>query len=299
VVIPAYRARRELPKALESLRSQKFTGTFETIVVASGDDGWVGPLQAQFPDVIFIRSEKRLVPAEARNIGLRAARGDVVAFMPADAIALRGWLQARVMVHEAGADLVGGSIVSASSWNPVMCAEYLLEYSSLMPKRILLQDQTIPHAVSFRRSVFDRIGLYEENLLTGEDTLFNQRCLAAGLSVEYAPEAALSHDGNKTVSDLWGHAFAHGRGLATCVAEADLKSGIGDMSQPPAVAAWRMFVLYPALGMKAKIIRMARFWPRRLPCLLLLSPLIVLGMLATGSGAWAEYRTRRRRISQH
>jgi hypothetical protein len=290
VVIPAYRARAEISEALRSLAGQTFREPFETIVVASGEEGCADYFRRWHPAVRVIESSERLWPGSARNIGVRAAQGEVIAFMPADAIASPRWLAARMAAHDAGAALVGGSIISGAGWHPVRWAEYLLEYSALMPRKRLLREQTIPHALSFKRSVFEQVGLYPEDTETGEDTLLNRRCIDARLELAFAPEAGLIHFGNRSPVGMWQHARAHGRGLAQCVDAHGLPSAIGSMDQAPAAAAWKMLVAYPAAGMRAKLARLLRFSPAMLPLFLALCPLISAGMIATGVGAWSHYR---------
>jgi GT2 family glycosyltransferase len=289
VVIPAYRARAQIDGALDSLAAQTFHGEFETIVVVSGNDGCAEYLEEDHPTVRVLNSRERLWPGRARNLGVRAAQGEVIAFMPADARATRNWLEARIAVHDRGADLVGGSILNGDPRHPVACAEYLLEYSALLPVMGLLEAQTIPHAVSFRRSVFDRVGFYPEDTTTGEDTLFNRRCVEAGLQVAYAPEAGLFHSGNRSLGALCRHAHAHGRGLVQCMAHHGLASAIGPLDQSLGRAGWNSLVGYPSAGMRAKVARLARYSPRTLVPFLVVSPLVAVGLLATGIGAFSQY----------
>jgi hypothetical protein len=57
----------------------------------------------------------------------------------------------------------------------------------------VLQRQAIPHALSFERSVLEEHGPYPEDVLTGEDTIVNERCVNAGIPLSFAPGAAIAH----------------------------------------------------------------------------------------------------------
>jgi hypothetical protein len=197
--------------------------------------------------------------------------------------------------HETKRTLRGswGGEANGTPTSLVGTAGYLLEYSALLPIQRLLRKQDIPHAVLFRRAAFDSVGQYPEDTLSGEDTLFNRRCVRAGLSVGYAPRAGLAHRNLTSVRELLAHARAHGRGLAQCVDRYGLGSVIGAPNQALATGAARMLVLYPLLGIWTKVKRMARFAPRRLPQLIGLSPLIFAALVATGWGAWSESRAAR------
>src|SRR5262249_24057483 len=156
------------------------------------------------------------------------------------------------------------------------------------------RQQVIPHALSFHRSVFDRFGLYPEDVRTGEDTLFNTRCVKGGVSIGFAPGAYLAHHGSRSLGPLVAHAMEHGRGLEQCIVAHDLPSAVGPPGQSTSAALIRMLLAYPWMGLRNKFKRLAKYQPRLLPTLAVLSPIITIGMMATGLGAFLEWRKLRR-----
>jgi GT2 family glycosyltransferase len=84
-----------LPPCLDALRAQTFR-EFETIVVddASTDD--TAAVLARYPEVRVIRLERNHRFAGACNVGLAAARGDLLALLNNDTAADPGWLAALV-----------------------------------------------------------------------------------------------------------------------------------------------------------------------------------------------------------
>jgi glycosyltransferase involved in cell wall biosynthesis len=104
-------------------------------------------------------------PASARNIGLRAASGDVIAFNDADDVWPRNKLALqlkRLDGDEPQPDVVTGLV----TWFRELDRDRLapVEHSSVETKNV----QQIGAAI-FRRSVFDRIGLFDESLMYAED----------------------------------------------------------------------------------------------------------------------------------
>lgn len=293
VIVPAYNEGRRVETALRSLWRQQTSEPFEVIVVDSGSESCLRYVRSQYPGVRVVRSQTRLRPGAARNAGLRVARGEYLAFLPADGAAVPGWLEEKLRVHREGFEAVAGSILNGTPTSYIGTAGYLLEYSALLPERELLAQQDIPHALSFHHSVFERLGLYPEDTDTGEDTIFNRRCLSHGISVGFAPQAGIAHDNLRSLGAFLRHADTHGRGLCQCVVEHGLRSAIGPYDQPPAIAALRMLFLYPFRGWTAKCARLARFAPRLLPELLRVSPVVLLGLVATGWGALREWRSLR------
>ena len=86
VIIPAYRAAKYIDQALDSVLAQTFVG-YEIIVVndASPDSDELEQVLTRFRDVVrYVKHSANQGPGAARNTGIRAARGDYLAFLDAD-----------------------------------------------------------------------------------------------------------------------------------------------------------------------------------------------------------------------
>jgi len=290
VVICAYNSRSRIDRALGSLRDQDLDEPFEVIVVDSGSDGCAEYLAAHHPDVQVVRSTTRLHPGPARNRGVSAARGRTVAFLPDDGLARPDWLRRRLAKHREGYDAVGGAIVNGTPGHPVGTAGYLLEYSALIPADRVLAEQRLPHCLSYDRELFERLGRYPEDTETGEDTLFNRRLVEAGVRVGFDDRIQLAHLNLTGLGPYLRHQYLHGRGLMQCVWRHGLDSPIGPTRQPAALAAWRMFVVYPGLRWGRALGRIRRGRPRWMLAFVALSPIIWAGLWATAAGSWREWR---------
>ena len=285
VVICAYNSRRRIDRALETLHKQDFDEPFEIIAVVSGDDDCEVHLAAQHPHVRVVVSPTRLYPGAARNKGVAAARGKVIAFLPDDGLADRHWLRARVEKHREGYALVGGAISNATPRSWVGTAGYFVEYAASMPIERLLQRQSIPHTLSYDRSVFDQLGLFPQVEHPGEDTLFNARCIAAELPVAYEPRAHLGH---VNLTRFWPyvmHQADHGRGLARCVIDHRF-AGPFDVGHGISRLAFEALVRYPFWRWWRTLELLSAAAPQALPRFVALTPLIVAGYLAGALGAF-------------
>lgn len=116
VVIPTRNREGHLVRCLDALASQSMTqGSFEVIVV---DDGSYRPIsldprrwERSFT-LVVARQENR-GPGEARNAGVRIARGGIVAFTDDDCLPDASWLPSLVEAVKANPGaLVGGSTVN-------------------------------------------------------------------------------------------------------------------------------------------------------------------------------------------
>jgi hypothetical protein len=98
---------------------------------------------------------------------------------------------------------------------------------------------------------------------------------------------------------MLAHASDHGRGLRQCMNQHDLGSPLGPSDQPLLHASLRALILYPYAGLLAKRRRLRKHDPAVLRRFYWLSPLIGLGLLATGWGALREHLFRgRHRLTQ-
>jgi glycosyltransferase involved in cell wall biosynthesis len=294
VIVLSYNSRARIDTALQSLRAQRLDVPFEVIVVDSGDDGCADYVHSAYPEARVVRSDTRLWPGSARNRGLRVARGDCIAFLSDDSAARPDWLRRRVELHRRGFDLVGGAVVNGTGRSPVGIAGYLLEYSAVLPSERILNEQGIPHSLSYSRECLERTGEFPEDTRTGEDTVFNERALRARATLALDPEIRIANRNLTGFRAYLHHHYVHGRGLLQCV---DLH-GHRSEAVPRGAGAHRvlaaMFIRYPVMRWSRAFLRIARGRRRSVPTYLALTPIIWVGLWATSVGALSQWRSARK-----
>ncbi len=292
VIVLSYNSRHRIDIALRSLRGQDLPAPWETIVVDSGSDGCGEYVEAAYPEATVVRSERRLWPGAARNWGVAASRGECVAFLADDCAARPDWLRRRVELHRRGYEAVGGAVVNGTPGRLVGTANYLLEYSALLPSRALLAAQEVPHSLSYSRALLQRAGPFPEDVRTGEDTIYNERCLRAGASVGFDPKIQIAHRNPTEFGEYLRHHHVHGTGIVQCFTERGHRWAGATGGGTSATALLRLFAKYPAGRWWRALNRVRRTRLRFLPAFLGLGPLIWAGLWATSFGAWAELRRR-------
>lgn len=162
VIVPAWNMARFLPDAVASIPE-----VHEIILVtADSKDN----TQAVAAELSRRRREVRVVkgsngsPAIARNIGLAEASGDVIAFNDADDVWPAGKLAFQLgrLDRNPQVDVVAGLVTYFDSLDP----------TTLTPSESSRVHTVFFHhlgAAIFRRSVFERIGNFDETLRYGED----------------------------------------------------------------------------------------------------------------------------------
>ncbi len=128
-------------------------------------------------------------PARQRNLGWRAAHGELVAFTDDDCRPEPDWLERMVV---AAARAPGGVVQGATRPDP-------LEHGVLAAPhvRTMFIEPVGPFAqtcnILYPRALLERLGGFDEQAITGEDVDLFLRARAAGVGVSGAPEAIVNH----------------------------------------------------------------------------------------------------------
>jgi glycosyltransferase involved in cell wall biosynthesis len=217
VIVPSYNSRSTIGQCLQALQSQKTDFHYEIVVVDSSNDGTADLIALGFPAIKLIRLRRRTLPGPARNLAIKKAVGDILAFTDADCIPEPFWLAK--MFHEQTAGdcaAVGGSVLNARPFNPVAWCGYLLEFSERLPNFPRRYVDILPTCnVSFKRGIFERYGLFPEDLWPSEDHIFSWRLVQAGEPLLFNPDIRVRHIFRPHISAFLQHQVRLGKASAT------------------------------------------------------------------------------------
>jgi GT2 family glycosyltransferase len=218
VVVPSWNGMDHLEKCLESLLSQK-NPEFEVVVVDNGSaDGSADFVAAHYPQVQLIRNKRNLGFAGGCNVGLRAARGEVLVLLNQDVIVLPGWLGALAdaladeQVGVAGAKLLepdGRTLSHAGGyleWPVAMGLHIGIGEIDQGQYDVATDVEYVTGAsLAIRRNVLDRVGLLDERFYPAffEDVDLCWRVRQAGWRVRYEPRAVALHDEASSTRHHW------------------------------------------------------------------------------------------------
>jgi glycosyltransferase involved in cell wall biosynthesis len=174
VIVPAYNVTAFIADALDSLRAQTFRD-FETIVVNDGCPDSANLERVLEPyrgEIVYIRQENQGVAA-ARNAGLRAARGPLVALLDPDDMWEPEYLEVQTGLLASHPEIgIACANVTLIGETPFLGQTYLDHFpdrNEINFRRLLGRHCRISSSVTARRELILQAGLFDPALRAAED----------------------------------------------------------------------------------------------------------------------------------
>jgi glycosyltransferase involved in cell wall biosynthesis len=195
VIVPCYNAARLLPEAVASIHAQRYE-PLEILVVDDGSTDETPAVASGFGSAIRYFQKPNGGPASARNLGLREARGELIAFLDAD----DQWPEYKI-------ELQAGRLLADPELDVVTGRVQYIELPGGEIPRLQFEgpDNTLAFiqlgAGLYRRRAFDRAGFFDETLRFSEDHDWFLRAREAALKIVVLAEVTLLyrlHESNMT-----------------------------------------------------------------------------------------------------
>ncbi|HTV83136.1 MAG TPA: glycosyltransferase [Acidobacteriaceae bacterium] len=225
VILPVRNERSMLPQLLDQLLAQNYPRDCYEILVVDGrsTDGTPDLIRRRFSSrstPVRILDNPGILLSAGRNVGLRAARGDMVLFLNGHCVVpSRNLIEDSVALLErtgagclcrpqpllAPAATDTGEVIAQAraSWlgrDPLHCD--LTHAGFIDPVR---------GGATYRRDVFERVGLYDESFDACEDVDLNTRVRRAGIIAFADPRLTVRDQPRAHVGQLFRDMLAHGR----------------------------------------------------------------------------------------
>jgi glycosyltransferase involved in cell wall biosynthesis len=218
VIIPVYNDPTGLKDTLNSLVRQGFPkDSFEIIVADNGSTdntlSVIDDFVNRYPKLVRVVCENSIRSSyAARNKGIKEAGGPIVTFIDADMTVEKDWLK-RVLksLEENQTDcLVCNLRVILESKSIFALYDKMVAFP--IERYVKKSHFTPVGCLTIYRDIFDKIGLFDSNLISGGDHVFGNRVYEAGYKIHYEPDIVIKHPVRDSPKQIFAKAFRIGRG---------------------------------------------------------------------------------------
>ncbi len=224
IIIPCRNEEVYISRCLESLLNQTYPRDLLEIIVVDGMSTdttreIVENYHVSFPALIRLISNEKKITAVARNLGITAAKGEIVCFFDAHATYATNYIMVCVgHLQSNDVDAVGGMFATVASTHSRQARAIACVLSSQVGSgnsrfRVGVKTPQLVDTVfgaCYRKEVFDRIGIFNERLIRSQDMEFNLRLIAAGGKILLAPQAKAEYYPKSTLLQFFFHNISDG-----------------------------------------------------------------------------------------
>lgn len=275
IIIPSYNSEPFIARCLNALLSQKTDFSHEIIVVDSSKDNTPALIRDKYPGVELIHLDNQVYPGAGRNIGAKAAKGELLAFIDSDCVARPDWLNSIIKIFNKGFVIAGGTIENATPRSLIGTADYFMTFNEFLPGMPERSVTFLPTCNFIcRKDVFEELGGFPPDWLAGEDFLF---CYEASKTYKllFTRSVLVKHINRKEFKKFLSHHSNFGKHGA--MTRKKLRLPGTAFTKHPVMAS--LLPLARFLRISWRIIR----WNQQcLPQYFLTSPLIIMGICIWG-----------------
>ncbi len=201
VIIPVRDSESTIEKCLTSIKALNYPQeNIEIIVIDDGSNDNTPNILKNINGIKILHTAG-IGPSSARNLGIKEATGEFIAFTDADCIVGKNWING-LLKGFTSEDIasVGGNQLSPDDESPfghrvqifLKIMGFLGGYTKWAKNIVETRHNPTCNSM-YRKSIFDKIGNFDEKLWPGEDVDIDYRIRKAGLKIVYNPEAIVYH----------------------------------------------------------------------------------------------------------
>jgi len=214
VIVCSHNGEHTLPDCLEGLLELEYPD-FEVIVVDDGSTDSTADIVREYGFRLI--TTENLGLSNARNVGMQAASGEIIAYLDDDARPDPHWLTylaaTFLSTEHAG---VGGPNITHPSDGPI--AESVGKAPG-NPIHVLLSDREAEHIpgcnMAFRKAYLEEIGAFDTRFrVAGDDVDICWRLRQRGWSLGFSPAAVVWHHRRNSIRAYWKQQRGYGKAEA-------------------------------------------------------------------------------------
>lgn len=277
VVIPVRNEAESIAALLDALLNQSLPAA-EILITDGGSTDNTRKIVEEYSQLhpeVRLFCEELALPGRGRNVGASNASSEWLAFIDAGVVPMRHWLERMAELVEANTDID----VVFGSWEPVTnslfkeCAAIAYAYVPDPDNFEEIKKARAIFSSLMRRSVWERVGGFREDLRSAEDNLFINKICEGSFHIDYAAEALV----------LWSMQPTLWRTFKRFVvySKSNLKAGLGKQWQ--ATVGMRYLALFLSVAVAAVF---TRWWA--------VIGVVLFAVMLGGRGVAALWRNRKK-----
>lgn len=223
IIIPCRNEESYIARCLDSILASDYPQDRLEILVAEGRSSdrsrkILGTYASAYRSIVLLDNTRGTTPA-GLNLGIRAASGDIIIRMDAHVLYPRDYIPRLVSgLQESGADNVGGVLETVPAEETPTARAIALGMSHRfgvgnahfrVGTRERREVDTVPFGC-FRREVFQRLGLFDEELIRNQDDEFNYRLITRGGRVVLLPDVSCRYFARRSLGQLFRMYYQYG-----------------------------------------------------------------------------------------
>lgn len=224
VIVPIYQEEKYISKCIDSMLSQDYPKDDLEIILVDGMSKdrtreIVATYTAKYPFIRMIDNPERIAPC-AMNRGIKEAKGDVIIRLDAHVYYPKNYFSLLVekLNELPGAENVGAlcntlpvnDSITAQSIAAVLSSSFGMGNSHFrVGADKEMEVDTVPFGC-FHRSIFDKVGLYDEELVRNQDDELNARIIKAGGKIYLIPQLVCEYYARDTAKKVYKMFYQYG-----------------------------------------------------------------------------------------
>jgi len=223
IVVPCRNEQRYIVECLDSILACDYPHDRLEVLIVDGmsDDGTreiLADYATRHPEVRMLDNPRRITPV-ALNVAIRAARGEIIVRMDAHVVYPANYVSRLVAaLDEFGADNAGavlrtlpanrrpmGRAIAVGMSHPFGVGTSYFRIGTAEPRWV----DTIAF-FCIRKSTFDRVGLFDEELIRHQDGEFNARLIKAGGRILLIPDVVSYYYARSTLHQVGRMFYQYG-----------------------------------------------------------------------------------------
>lgn len=224
VICPIYNEEKYIAKCLDSIIEQDYPKDDMELLLVDGMSTdhtreVIAEYQNKLPWIKVLNNPKRIAPC-AMNIGIKASSGDVIIRLDAHVLYPNNYFSVLVknLCELPGAENVGAICKTlpvndsfiAQSIAAVLSSSFGMGNSYFrVGATEVTEVDTVPFGC-FHRSIFDKVGLYDEELVRNQDDELNARIIKSGGKIYLIPELECEYFARDTAKKVYKMFYQYG-----------------------------------------------------------------------------------------